>query len=86
MEGDGPERVKWVPPTMVAKDGAAMGLGALRVLPPPAGVVEVVMGVGIPPLAVFLASHYVPRAPPFLAVGPPATPGLQVHGSTSPVP
>jgi hypothetical protein len=74
MEGDGPEIVKWVPPTMVAKDGAAMGLGALRVPPPPAGVVEVVMGVGIPPLAVFLA------------VGPSATPGLRVHGSTSPVP
>jgi hypothetical protein len=47
MEGDGPERAKWVPPAMVAKDRAAMGLKALRVPPPPAGVVEVVMGVGI---------------------------------------
>lgn len=50
MEGDGPERAKWVPPAMVAKDGAAVRLEALRVPPPPpppAAVVEVVTGVGI---------------------------------------
>jgi hypothetical protein len=32
---------------MVAKGGAAVGLAALRVPPPPAAVVEVVVGVGI---------------------------------------
>lgn len=36
--------------------------------------------------AVLLSGHHVPRAPPFLAVGPPAPPWLWVQGSTSPVP
>jgi len=48
--------MKWVPPAMVAKDGAAMGLAALRVPPPPTRVVEVVMGVGISTVRSRLAS------------------------------
>lgn len=37
-------------------------------------------------LTVLLAGHHVPRAPPFLAVCPPATPWLWIHGTSSPIP